>query len=307
MSQDWSNDEWYQGCYTMSRDDPSKDGKGIRLLVTPNQTGCQARTGAELCAPVAPERADKGIQVEEDKEEEEEDLDEQLIRLHRIRNGQGRKVKHFGCKDGCCTLTKEKPKQQNKDGKESKTSKGIMAVGSKNNKDEYEDFAVDAVMDSGACDTITSLDIIGDNEVRETKSSKQGMNYYGPDGSPIKNWGESDVKGVSEDGIPLNFTAQIGDSVKRMLISIHNVTKSGNMVIFGADMKAIRDLARLDSIDDNVIVGIKSGVRSKIQDRNGMYVYPIKIKRRKKDSMEVDVVQKSKEEDDTSDEEPSFP
>jgi hypothetical protein len=38
-----------------------------------------------------------------------------------------------------------------------------------------------------------------------------------------------------------------------------------------------------------------------------MYVYPIKIKRKKKDSMEVDVVQKNKEEDDTSDEEPSFP
>ncbi len=133
------------------------------------------------------------------------------------------------------------------------------------------------------------------------------MNYYGPDGSPIKNWGESDVQGVLEDGIPLNFAAQIGDNVKRMLISIHNVTKSGNMVIFGADMKAIRDLARLDRIDNNVIVGIKSGVKSKIQDRNGMYVYPIKIKRKKKDSMEVDVVQKSKEEDDTSDEEPSFP
>ena len=76
------------------------------------------------------------------------------------------------------------------------------------------------------------------------------------------------------------------------------------MVIFGADIKAIKELARQDKIEPNVIVGIKSGVKSKIQEKNGMYLYLMKIKRKRTNDMEVDAVQKDKGEDgDTSEEE----
>ena len=54
------------------------------------------------------------------------------------------------------------------------------------------------------------------------------------------------------------------------------------MVIFNADPKAIRELARQESMDKNMIVGIKSGIKSKIHDKNGAYVYPMTIRRKKK-------------------------
>ena len=68
------------------------------------------------------------------------------------------------------------------------------------------------------------------------------------------------------------------------------MTDSGNMVIFGADMKLIRKMAALDKIEPNVIIG-KNGKKSAIIDKDGMYVYPIKIKRKRKDDMDVGVVE----------------
>ena len=44
-------------------------------------------------------------------------------------------------------------------------------------------------------------------------------------------------------------------------------------------MKIIRKLAALDKIEPNVIVG-KSNKRSKIVDKDGMYTYKMKIKRK---------------------------
>ena len=41
-------------------------------------------------------------------------------------------------------------------------------------------------------------------------------------------------------------------------------------------------LAKLDKIDENLIVNHKTGVRSTIKDEHGMYVYPMKIQRKKK-------------------------
>ena len=50
-----------------------------------------------------------------------------------------------------------------------------------------------------------------------------------------------------------------------------------------------------------MIVGIKSGVRSNIKERNGMYLYPMKIKRKKGDPMEIDAVERREDgESDTS-------
>lgn len=38
----------------------------------------------------------------------------------------------------------------------------------------------------------------------------------------------------------------------------------------------------MDRIDDNVIVGTKTGITSKIVEKNGMYVHPMTITRKKK-------------------------
>ena len=53
------------------------------------------------------------------------------------------------------------------------------------------------------------------------------------------------------------------------------------MTIFNADMKAIRELASRDKIDEHFIYNKKSGISSKINKEGGLYKYPIWIRRRK--------------------------
>jgi hypothetical protein len=81
------------------------------------------------------------------------------------------------------------------------------------------------------------------------------------------------------DGTPIEFTTQVGDKITKMLLAVRRMTESGNMVIFGANLKSIRKLAALDKIEPNLIVG-KNGKKSEIVDKDGMYTYPIKIKRK---------------------------
>jgi len=151
---------------------------------------------------------------------------------------------------------------------------------------------VDAVMDSGAFDIVVPKAMMGGNEIRETTASKEGHNWYDVKGGKVRNLGEGDIKGVSEDGIPIEFTAQVGEGVKKMLLSVKRACKSGNMIIFGANMKAIRELAKLDAVEDNVIVGTKTGVRSEIKEKNGMYVYPMTITRKKRgNDMDIGMIE----------------
>ena len=88
----------------------------------------------------------------------------------------------------------------------------------------------------------------------------------------MKNLGEGDMKGVSEDGVAIEFTAQVGEGVKKMLLSVKRACKSWNMIIFGADMKAIRELAKMDSIEDNVI-----GHEIRNQERNQRKEWNVRI------------------------------
>ena len=59
------------------------------------------------------------------------------------------------------------------------------------------------------------------------------------------------------------------------------VYKAGNMVVFGADRKALRELAESPNLDEHVVYNKKSGIKSKIHEKDGLFVYPIWIKRPK--------------------------
>ena len=157
---------------------------------------------------------------------------------------------------------------------------------------EMEYVKVKAIMDSGAHDVVIPQQMIGGNEVRQTKRSKSGYVWHDVKGNTVRNIGETSVKGKSEDGIPLTFTAQVSDETKKLIMSVRKAAKEGNMVIFGANIDAIKKLAQLDKIEENVIVEHRSGMRSIIQDENGMYVYPMVIKRKRRskgDPMEVGI------------------
>ena len=115
---------------------------------------------------------------------------------------------------------------------------------------------IDAVVDSGAIDTICPRGMIGGNELRETEISKRGGKYAAADGGAIRNLGESKIQGESiTDGTPIEFTTQVGDRITKMLLAVRRMTESGNMVIFGANLKSIRKLAALDKLEPNLIVG----------------------------------------------------
>ena len=102
------------------------------------------------------------------------------------------------------------------------------------------------------------------------------------DGAGIRNKGEVDLVGVSEKGTPTKFTTQVGEGVKRLLVSVRNAAKGGNIVIFGANMKAIREFAKQSTIEENLIMDTKTGVKNEIKSKRGMYVYPMTIRRKKK-------------------------
>ena len=87
----------------------------------------------------------------------------------------------------------------------------------------YEEINVDAVMDSGAFDTVCPMELVGGNKIRQTEASKAGMNYYACDGDPIRNKGAVDIAAVGDDGQPIKFTSQVGEGVKRLLVSVSKV------------------------------------------------------------------------------------
>ena len=120
----------------------------------------------------------------------------------------------------------------------------MAMVGDKS--DEMEIVKVNAIMDSGAYDIVMPQHMVGGNEIRDTKRSKEGYVWHDVKGNSVRNIGESDVTGMSADGIPVAFTAQVRDETKRLVMSVRKAAQSGNMVIFGANIDAIKKLAQLD-------------------------------------------------------------
>ena len=156
-------------------------------------------------------------------------------------------------------------------------------------QDEHEEIKVDAVMDSGAFDTVCPMELVGGNKIRQTEASKAGMDYYACNGDPIRNKGAVDIAAVGEDGQPIKFTAQVGEGVKKLLVSLRKVAEDGNMIILGANLQAIKRLAKLNKIEENLVMNTKTGAKSEIKKKNAMYVYPITIKRKKKDVSGMDI------------------
>ena len=104
------------------------------------------------------------------------------------------------------------------------------------------------------------------------------------------NKGCTTIEGEPDKGMKVKFVSQVGQGMKKLLISVGKAVESGSMVIFGANVSALRQLPKLEKIEDNVIVGVKSGTRGVIKsDTRGDYVYPVTIKRKKKSPTDMDI------------------
>ena len=167
-------------------------------------------------------------------------------------------------------------------GKKGQRGKHILNMGNgENNNDEYEWVKENAIVDSGTIDTVSALKHIEKGKLRPTAASKGGMNWTAANGGAVKNLGEGDINGKSDEGITIAMKTQVGDKISKMLISVGKMGEAGNMTIFNADMNAIRALAQREKIEENFIYNKKSGISSRINKEGGLYKYPIWIKRKK--------------------------
>ena len=76
--------------------------------------------------------------------------------------------------------------------------KAIMAVDA---NDEYEYIRVEGMIDSGAFDTISPMELVGGNEVREAEMSQNGECYSACDGTEVENKGCATIEGESDEGV----------------------------------------------------------------------------------------------------------
>jgi hypothetical protein len=118
---------------------------------------------------------------------------------------------------------------------------------------------VDVTVDSGAADHVSNKEIGKGIEVRETEASKKGMSYRVANGETIPNRGEKVLRGVTDTGKNIGFTAQITD-VTKALCSVGKMTDSGNRVVFDDDDK-----------EGNYIQNKASGEKTYFRKENGIY------------------------------------
>ena len=194
--------------------------------------------------------------------------------------------KHEECGEECnCGFQKKETKWEKKNRlreeafKKSNKPGEVLSVGKMGKSDWIE---IDAIVDSGAVDTIAPKSMVDGLNIRQTEISKRNGKYASADGGVIQNLGECDMEGIAEDGTRMKLVTQVGDKIMNMLISVRRMVESGNMVVFGANHQAIRKLAACSKIEKNMIVG-KGGQRTEIKDEDGMYVYKMRIKKGKND------------------------
>ena len=94
-------------------------------------------------------------------------------------------------------------------------------------------------------------------------SRKKDGGYRSASDTFIKNEGERHVKGITEDGIPVDMGVQIAEVVKP-LFSVRKMKASGNVVIFGSD-------------DGDFIINKKTGIRTRIVDTGRDFVMKIRV------------------------------
>ena len=85
-------------------------------------------------------------------------------------------------------------------------------------------------LDSGAFDWVFNPKTAQAFELKETESSKAGLNYTAANGSTIQNYGQRTLKGYSEDNVPLEVAVQVAE-VKRNLASAMKIMKAGNRIV----------------------------------------------------------------------------
>ena len=136
---------------------------------------------------------------------------------------------------------------------------GIKAVA------DEEWVEVDVKIDSGAAETVIPGSMReGVIDVSEGAAFKRGVHYEMANGSQTSNLGERRF-GFTEDGAANNIAAQVC-AVNQGLMSVRQMTKKGNRVVFDDEGNYIEDNA--------------SGAKTWMRDEGGMYLPKMRVSRR---------------------------
>ena len=146
--------------------------------------------------------------------------------------------------------------------------------------EEFEWVQEESILDSGAFDSFIGMKHVDGEDIKQTHASKNKEKYWTACEGSIQNEGEALINAKSNEGIPIKMKVQVGDKVSRILIAVRNAVKAGNMVVFGASQQALRDLSRCENLEENVIYDKKTGIRTQVYEKDGMYKYPMWIRRR---------------------------
>jgi hypothetical protein len=95
--------------------------------------------------------------------------------------------------------------------------------------------------DSGAVDHVITKDAANAFELRDTAASKAGLSYRAANGSPIKNYGERKLNGVTQNGIGFNMSCQVTD-VKKNLASFVKMVEENNDIVLSKKGSFIKNI-----------------------------------------------------------------
>ena len=89
-------------------------------------------------------------------------------------------------------------------------------------------------IDSGAVDTVGPQEFAKTFEMKETAVSERGVGLVAANGSGIKNYGEKQIIGHTEDGEGVSLRIQCADA-KKVLGSAREMNVGGNAIVLGGD------------------------------------------------------------------------
>ena len=150
--------------------------------------------------------------------------------------------------------------------------KEIMEV-SPASPDNYEKVTI--TVDSGAADTVGPKRVGKTLPIRETKSSKAGINYRAANGTTIKNYGERRLEGWNGRGTKTGITMQVAE-VGKVLGSVSKMTEANNTIIFSKGKSIITS----DPTGEVAAAAIKAARpegTTELEKRNGVYTFDMWI------------------------------
>jgi len=130
---------------------------------------------------------------------------------------------------------------------------------------------IEGIMDSGAADMVIHEDLLSGYDVKQTEASRLGMTYTSASKDKIINKGEVDLLAYTDDGLPLRMTMQAVNKLNKTLLSMRRIEQAGNRVVIGSDEPGW----------PCYVQNKKSGIRSKIGVRDGVYTYGFWIRKTK--------------------------